>query len=69
MEYIGYLATALVILSFMMKDVSRLRIVNAAGCILWVIYGASIQSMPIIITNMGILIINMYRLKFLYVKK
>lgn len=57
-EVVGYVATFLVMLSFMMKNVTRLRIINAIGCTTWIIYGVMLDSNPVIITNVGILAIN-----------
>ena len=57
-EFIGYIATFLVMLSFMMKDVTRLRVINAIGCATWIAYGVMLDSYPIIVTNIGILAIN-----------
>lgn len=57
-EIVGYLATFLVMLSFMMKDVTRLRTINAIGCATWIAYGVMLDSYPVIITNVGILAIN-----------
>ena len=57
-EFTGYVATFLVMLSFMMKDVTRLRIINAVGCATWIAYGVMLDSYPVIITNVGILAIN-----------
>jgi len=57
-EIVGYLATFLVMLSFMMKDVTRLRMINAIGCATWIAYGIMLDSYPVIITNIGILAIN-----------
>lgn len=61
-EWIGYTATAVVLISFLMKSVTKLRIVNAFGCLLFVFYGIMLEplSKPIIITNMAILCINLY---------
>ncbi|MCV6628227.1 MAG: uroporphyrinogen decarboxylase [Flavobacteriaceae bacterium] len=65
-EIIGYLASAGVLISFLMKDIRKLRMVNSVGCTLFVIYGFMLQtSWPIIITNMAILGINLY---YLFVK-
>lgn len=62
-EWVGYLASAFLLLSFTMKDVIKLRIINSVGCALFVIYGFMLQtSWPIIITNAAILIINFYYL-------
>lgn len=62
-EWVGYLASLVLIISFMMKDVNKLRIVNSLGAILFVIYGIMLQiSLPIIITNTFILGVNTYYL-------
>ena len=65
-EYIGYLASLMVLLSFTMKDVKKLRMVNMAGCILFVVYGFLMPTlrvgMPIIIANAAILGVNMFYL-------
>jgi hypothetical protein len=64
-EFTGYIATFLVMLSFMMKDVTRLRIINTIGCATWIAYGVMLDSYPVIITNVGILAINGGHLKFI----
>ncbi len=65
-EYVGYLASFMVLLSFTMKDVKKLRMVNMAGCILFVIYGFLMPTLrvglPIIIANAAILGVNMFYL-------
>ena len=65
-EYVGYLASLMVLLSFTMKDVKKLRLVNMSGCILFIIYGSLMPSfrigLPIIIANVAILIVNIYYL-------
>ncbi|MFN4234980.1 MAG: uroporphyrinogen decarboxylase [Bacteroidia bacterium] len=62
-ELIGYLASLGVLLSFLMKEIKALRIVNIVGCFLFVIYGVMLNfSWPIIITNVSIIIINFYYL-------
>jgi len=61
-EWIGYAAMATVLISFLMKSVNKLRIVNSFGCLLFVFYGFVLQpiSKPIIITNIAIFSINLY---------
>ncbi len=62
-ELIGYMAMALLLVSFMMKDVTKLRIVNSFGCAFFVAYGVMlVTSWPIIITNSAIISINLYYL-------
>lgn len=63
MEWIGYLASAVLLASFMMKEMRTLRMVNTLGCALFVAYGFSLQvSWPIVITNVAIIGINAYHL-------
>jgi hypothetical protein len=69
LEAVGYLATFLVMLSFVMKDVTRLRIINAIGCSTWILYGFMLDSNPIIVTNVGILTINAWHLSKNYLQK
>lgn len=62
-EWIGYLASAGVLTSFLMKDIRTLRIINSIGCGFFIAYGFMLQtSWPIIITNVAIVIINFYYL-------
>jgi len=67
-EWVGYAAMATVLISFLMKSVTKLRIVNIAGCLLFVFYGMMLSPMskPIIITNTAILCVNCY---FLFINK
>jgi len=62
-EWIGYMAMAALLVSFMMKDVTKLRIINTVGCAFFVAYGVLLAtSWPIIITNSAIICINLYYL-------
>lgn len=62
-EWIGYLASIALIISFMMKNVNTLRMINSVGAILFIIYGVMLEtSWPIIITNVFILLLNIYYL-------
>jgi hypothetical protein len=63
-EWIGYMASFVVLLSFLMKDMTKLRVVNIAGCSLFIAYGISLPSVsiPIILTNAAIVVVNIYYL-------
>ena len=62
-EWVGYIASIVLIISFMMKNVNTLRIVNSVGALLFVVYGIMLTiSWPIIITNSFILVLNIYYL-------
>ncbi len=58
-EIVGYMASAVVLLSFLMKEVKRLRMVNILGCLLFTFYGVLLDySIPIMVTNLTIILIN-----------
>lgn len=63
---IGYLATIITLLSFCLKDITKLRIVSSIACITWIIYGIIRQDIPIIFVNSSIIIIHLF---FLLKKK
>jgi uncharacterized protein with PQ loop repeat len=62
-EWIGYTASFLVAVSFIFRKIKYLRLVNSVGCFLFVIYGYFIDSYPVMIANLFILIMNIYHLK------
>jgi uncharacterized transporter YbjL len=59
-EYVGYAASIAVLISFLMKKMKTLRLVNILGCGLFVAYGILLSSIPIIITNAAICLIHLY---------
>ncbi|MFS4494433.1 YgjV family protein [Maribacter sp. 2308TA10-17] len=61
-EILGYLASLFVLLSFFYKDIRKLRIINSVGCAFFVAYGIMLPSIPVIITNVAILLVNGYYL-------
>ena len=64
-EWVGYAASLALIISFMMKNINTLRIINSIGAVLFVVYGIMLEtSYPIIITNVFILMVNVYYLTF-----
>lgn len=66
-EWIGYIATGVLLVSFTMKQLRTLRIVNAIACVLFVLYGILLSNAwPIILSNAAIFCINIYNL---YLKK
>ncbi|AYN00761.1 uroporphyrinogen decarboxylase [Chryseobacterium sp. 3008163] len=62
-NYIGYAASVFIILSFILKDLTKIRIVNLVGCICFVIYGIfSGMLWPVIIPNGIICFVQVYHL-------
>lgn len=62
-EAVGYVASALVVLSLTMASVVRLRWISLVGSLAFVVYGVLIESIPIIITNAAIAVINVWFLR------
>ena len=65
-EWVGYAAMGLLMYSFLHKDFKKFRVWNSLGCGIFIIYGFLISSIPIMITNIFILSVNIY---YLYYKK
>ena len=59
-ELVGYAASALVVLSLAMTSVVRLRIISLAGSLAFVVYGLLIDSIPIVVTNGSIAVLNVW---------
>lgn len=59
-ELTGYLASALVVTSLAMTSVVRLRVISLAGSAAFVVYGVLIGSIPILITNVSIAVLNVW---------
>ena len=59
-EFIGYAATFFLIISFMLDDFFIFRLVNSIGAILFIIYGLLKKAPPVTVTNILILLLNIY---------
>lgn len=57
-EAVGYLGSALVVVSLLMTRILRLRVIGLMGSATFLAYGLLIGSAPIVITNVVIVIIN-----------
>lgn len=63
-DILGYLAMALVGISFVMKDIKTLRLFNLVGASIFIVYGILLCEPPIYILNSFIVIVNLYYLFF-----
>lgn len=62
-EYLGYLASIVIMISFLMKNMITLRIINSIGGFLFIIYGVLLSmSIPIIVTNTFVVGVNVFYL-------
>lgn len=61
-ELVGYLASALIVVSLLMASVRRLRVINLIGAAVFTVYGLLIGSIPVVLTNGAIVLIDVYYL-------
>ncbi len=61
-EWVGYAASILIVVSLTMTSIVKLRIINSIGCFLFVVYGLYVKAYPVAISNAVIILINIYNL-------
>lgn len=61
-EMIGYLGSMLVLISFLMASVVKLRVINSLGGLIFAVYALLIRSYPTAIMNFCLVGINLYYL-------
>lgn len=61
-EMVGYIGSLLVLISFLMVSVVKLRIVNTVGSVIFMIYALIIKSYPTAIMNFCLVLINIHYL-------
>ena len=61
-EMIGYLGSVLVVVAMLMTSVVKLRIINMIGASLFAVYALIIRSYPTALTNICLVVINIYNL-------
>ena len=59
-DIIGYIGTVLILYSFTIESMFKLRVVNSIGSIVWIIYGIGIWAGPTILVNVCVLSIHSY---------
>ena len=60
-EYIGFIATAFILLSFVL-DGNKLRIVNSIGAGIWFIYAVITNGYSIMFLNICVILIHLFKL-------
>ena len=58
LELVGYVGTALVLLSMMMTSVTKLRWLNMAGSVVSMFYAYMCGTMPVFVLNLCLAVIN-----------
>lgn len=68
-EWFGYLASLVVLISLTQSSIIKLRIINFIGCLLFASFAYFIDSLPTIFMNLSIACINIYYLYQIYSSK
>ncbi|CCN85190.1 putative Acyl-CoA N-acyltransferase [Vibrio nigripulchritudo SFn27] len=68
-EWFGYLASLVVLVSLTMTSIIKLRVINFIGCLLFAAFAYFIDSYPTMFMNLGIAGINVYYLWNIYSTK
>jgi len=62
LEIFGYIGTLLIIISMMMSSVKRLRVINVCGSLISAIYSAISAAYPIVLLNIALIAVNIFKL-------
>jgi hypothetical protein len=69
LEWVGYLASVVIVVSMMMPSIIRFRWVNLLGALLFSVYGFLIGAVPVGVLNGIIVLVDAYYLYLIYSKK
>jgi hypothetical protein len=69
LEIVGWIATFVVIGSFLINDMLKLRSVNLIGATLWLVYGIIAGSFSIMFLNIVVMYIQVFKIRQLLNKK
>ncbi len=71
LEIFGYIGSFLVVISMMMRNVIKLRILNMCGSVISTTYSIIVGAWPIVAMNIAIFSINLYHIvtEKIYAKK
>ena len=58
-EIFGYIGTVLILSSFLVENIFRLRLINTIGACFWIIYGVGIFAGPTIVVNSCVIVIHL----------
>jgi len=61
-EIWGYISMVVVLISMLMKNMKKLRIINSISCAMFIIYGVILGAYPIVLLNVLVICINVFRL-------
>ncbi|WP_333600599.1 hypothetical protein [Flavobacterium sp.] len=69
LQWIGYVASVIIVLSMMMPSIIKFRWINLVGALLFSIYGFLIHAIPVGVLNGIIVLVDVYYLAQIYSKK
>lgn len=69
LEWIGYIASVIIVLSMMMPSIIKFRWINLIGALLFSVYGFLINAIPVGVLNGIIVFVDIYYLWSIYSKK
>lgn len=69
LEVVGYIGTIFIILSFLFKDIIKLRLLNIIGASMVTVYAWLTEVYPVVLLDGSIVLINAYYLFIFYKQK
>ena len=61
-EFLGFIASLFILISFIPKNVKLIRIINCIACLFWIAYGFLSNALSIWTMNILILLVNLIHL-------
>ena len=59
-DIIGYIGMGIILYSFTIEKMFKLRLVNSIGSVVWIVYGIGIWAGPTILVNSCVLLIHLH---------
>jgi hypothetical protein len=59
-DIIGYIGMTIILYSFTIENMYKLRLVNSIGSMVWIVYGLGIMAGPTILVNSCVLCIHLH---------
>jgi hypothetical protein len=59
-DAVGWLATAVFVSSYVLKDQTKLRRLQAIGAGLWIVYGLLLHALPVVAANVIVAAVALY---------
>ncbi|MBF0596627.1 YgjV family protein [Faecalibacter rhinopitheci] len=63
-DIFGYMASVFIVMAFFFSDITKIRIINAIGCVCFVIYASMIDAWPVLIPNAILFLVQFYYITF-----